>query len=123
MAGAWATMTYLGRDGYQSVASDLMGMIARYKAGIAAIPGLHIIGRPHLAIIAVGSNEVDMFRVAELMAAKSWVPGLVQRPKGLHRMMSMLHAPSLDGYLGDLRDAVAAVRAEGGVEVTIKATY
>ncbi len=123
VAGAWATMRYLGRDGYRSVARDLMAMIERYKSGIATIPGLHVHGAPHLAIAAVGSTDIDVFRVAEVMSMKGWVPGLTQRPKGLHRMMSLLHAPSLDDYLGDLAAAVTVVRSEAGRAASIKASY
>jgi glutamate/tyrosine decarboxylase-like PLP-dependent enzyme len=122
VAAAWATLQHLGRDGYREIARDLMAMVDRYRAGVAAIQGLHVIGDPHLSIVVVGSGEVDVFRVAEVMAERGWVPGLVQRPKGLHRMMSLLHAPSLDAYLADLASAVATVRARGG-EAGIRATY
>ncbi|MDX2158004.1 MAG: aminotransferase class V-fold PLP-dependent enzyme [Hyphomicrobiaceae bacterium] len=123
VAGAWAVMSHLGRDGYRRLAGELMAMIDRYRAGVAAIPGLHVIGEPHLSIVAVGSNDLDVFRVAELMAEKGWVPGLTQRPKGLHRMMSLLHAPSLEAYLADLREAVKTVRASRPASAAIRATY
>ena len=70
---------------------------------------MEILGDPHLSIVAYGSDEVDVFRVAEVMQAKGWLPGLVQQPKAIHRMMSMLHAPSLDAYLDDVRAAVGVV--------------
>ncbi len=123
VAGAWATFQYLGVEGYKRVARDLMGFIDRYKAGIEATPGVHLIGQPHLSIVAYGSDEFDVFRVAELMATKGWLPGLLQRPKGIHRMMSMVHAPSLDEYLADLRTAIGSVRAERPAQATLKATY
>ena len=123
VAGAWAVIRHLGREGYVQLANDLMTMIDRFKSGVAEIPGLHVIGAPHLSIVAVGSHEVDVFRVAELMAAKGWVPGLTQRPKGLHRMMSMLHVPSADAYLADLATAVAEVRHAKPDEARLKAVY
>lgn len=123
VAGAWAVLNHLGREGYRRLAGELMAMIEHYRAGIAAIPGLHVIGDPHLSIVAVGSDEVDVFRVAELMAAKGWVPGLTQRPKGMHRMMSLLHAPAIDAYLADLAAATREVRAAGAGASRLKATY
>jgi hypothetical protein len=56
------------------------------------------------------------------MHEKGWLPGLVQRPKAIHRMMSMIHAPSLDEYLSDVRAAVGVVRQSGG-DAAIRATY
>jgi glutamate/tyrosine decarboxylase-like PLP-dependent enzyme len=123
VAGAWAVLNHLGRDGYTRLAGGLMAMIERYRAGVAAIPGLHVIGDPHLSIVAVGSDDVDVFRIAEVMVAQGWVPGLTQRPKGLHRMMSHLHVPSIDQYLADLAAAVSAVRGRGAGAARIKATY
>ena len=52
-----------------------------------------------------------------------WLPGLLQKPKGIHRMMSMIQAPSLHEYLDDLKAALAAVRAEGAKTASLQATY
>lgn len=123
VAAAWAAFQYLGQEGYKQIARDLMGFIDAYKAGIAEIGGLKIHGQPHLSIVAYGSDEFDVFRIAEIMSAKGWLPGLVQKPKGIHRMMSMIHAPSLDEYLAEVRAAVGVVRQSGAAEATIKATY
>jgi glutamate/tyrosine decarboxylase-like PLP-dependent enzyme len=122
VAAAWATMQFLGRQGYMDIARSLMGFIDAYRAGIGAIGGLSVLGDPHLSIVAYRSEEFDIFRVAELMQQKGWLPGLVQRPKAIHRMMSMIHAPSLDEYLSDVRAAVGVVRQAGG-EAAIRATY
>jgi glutamate/tyrosine decarboxylase-like PLP-dependent enzyme len=123
VAGAWATFQYLGVEGYKKIARDLMGFIDDYRRGIEAIDGLKVVGRPHLSIVAYGSDQFDIFRVAEVMAEKGWLPGLLQRPKAIHRMMSMVHAPSLPEYLADLRAAVGQVRAEAATRATIQATY
>ena len=123
VAAAWAVFQHLGVQGYQRVARDLMAYIDAYRAGIEAIPGLKVLGNPHLSIVAYGSDEFDVFRVAELMAPKGWLPGLLQQPHGIHRMMSMVHAVSIDEYLADVREAVAQVRAEGATASKLQATY
>jgi len=123
VAAAWAAFQFLGQEGYKKIAQDLMNFIDAYKAGIGEIGGLKIHGQPHLSIVAYGSIEFDVFRIAEIMSAKGWLPGLVQKPKGIHRMMSMIHAPSLDEYLAEVRAAVGVVRQAGSGGATIKATY
>ncbi len=123
VAAAWATFQFLGLEGYKQIARDLMGFIDAYRVGIGEIGGLKIHGQPHLSIVAYGSDEFDVFRVAEIMSAKGWLPGLVQKPKGIHRMMSMIHAPSLDEYLTEVRAAVGIVRQVGAAQSSIKATY
>lgn len=122
VAGAWAVFRHLGIDGYTEVAGELMAMVDDYVAGIEAIPGLKMHAQPDLTIINFGADAVDIFRVAEQMAEAGWVPGLTQRPKGMHAMLSMLHAPAREAWLADLARAVSAVRKEAGA-ATIEARY
>ena len=123
VAGAWATFQHLGIDGYKRIASELMSFVDDYKAGIGAVPGLKVHGAPHLSIVTYGSDDLDVFRVAEVMSDKGWLPGLTRQPKGIHRMMSLIHKPSLDEYLSDLRAAVGVVRQAAPAEASIKASY
>ncbi|MGH8796290.1 MAG: pyridoxal phosphate-dependent decarboxylase family protein [Caldimonas sp.] len=123
VAGAWATFQYLGVDGYRAIAAQLMEFVDAYKRGIEAIPGLYVLGKPHLSIVAFGSDEVDVFRVAEVMERRGWLAGLVQRPKAIHRMMSMIQAPVLNEYLDEVKAALQVVRAEGAKAAGIEATY
>ena len=123
VAGAWAVFNHLGIDGYKRIASELMSFIDEFKARVLEIPGMRIIGDPDLSIVAYTSDDVDIFRVAELMSAKGYLPGLLQQPRALHRMMSLVHAPVVDAYLEELRRATDALRAAPDAEATIKATY
>lgn len=123
IAGAWAVFRHLGADGYTEVARALMEMTDAYVAGIEAIPGLKMHAKPDLSIINFGSDDVDIFRVAEHMAAAGWVPGLTQRPMGMHAMLSMLHAPARENYLKDLAEAVTVVRNGDGRAPELEARY
>jgi sphinganine-1-phosphate aldolase len=123
VAAAWATLRHLGSEGYEAIAARLMAMVDRYREGIAAIEGLHVHGDPHLSVVAVGARGYDVFRVAEEMETRGWIPGLTQRPRGIHRMMSLLHEPSMDDYLRDLAGCAAAVRDAGGPASARTATY
>jgi glutamate/tyrosine decarboxylase-like PLP-dependent enzyme len=123
VAAAWATLQHLGSEGYEAIAARLMAMVDRYRAGISAIEGLHVHGEPHLSVVAFGASGYDVFRVAEEMEKRGWVPGLTQRPRGIHRMMSLLHEPAMPGYLADLAACAAAVRNAGGPASARSATY
>lgn len=110
VAGAWAVMMHLGHAGYRAIAADLMANARAYVDGIKAIPGLHLHAEPDLTIVSFGSSEVDIFLVAQEMAARDWLPGLTQAPKGMHLMLSMLHAPARPAWLSDLTGAVQRAR-------------
>jgi hypothetical protein len=51
------------------------------------------------------------------------MPGLTQRPRDIHRMMSLLHEPAMPVYLSDLAACDAAVRDAGGAASSRSATY
>jgi glutamate/tyrosine decarboxylase-like PLP-dependent enzyme len=123
VAGAWATLQFMGRDGYMRVATALMDFVDRYQNGIRATDGLKVLGAPDLSIVAFGSDELDVFRVAEIMSEKGWLAGLTQKPKGIHRMMSMFHEPVNDQYFDDLRAAIGIVRQAPRSETSVRATY
>jgi hypothetical protein len=55
--------------------------------------------------------------------ARRSMPGLTQRPRDIHRMMSLLHEPAMPVYLSDLAACAAAVRDAGGPASSRSATY
>lgn len=107
VASAWAVLTFLGRSGYHEIATRMLAMRDAYVAGIEAIDGMGVFGRPDLSILAFGAPESDMGAVAAGMERRGWVPGLVRTPPGLHLMMSLLHEGPRAQYLADLRAAHA----------------
>ncbi len=123
VAAAWAVFNHLGLEGYKRIVGKLLSFVDDYRRGIEEIGGLRIVGDQHLSIVAYGSDELDVFRVAEIMSGKGWLPGLVQQPKAIHRMMSMVHAGSLQEYLDDVRAAVGVVRQSQPQASSITATY
>ncbi|MEO8921711.1 MAG: aminotransferase class V-fold PLP-dependent enzyme [Caldimonas sp.] len=123
VAGAWAVFNYLGIEGYKRIATELMGFIDKFKEGVQKIPSMRIVGNPDLSIVAYTSDEIDVFRVAELMQAQGYLPGLLQRPKALHQMMSLVHARACGTYLKNLQAAVDVVREAPRDKAVIDATY
>jgi hypothetical protein len=84
------------------------------RQGVEAMPELRVLGRPLGPLLAYGSAvpEVNIFAVGDQMDAKGWLVNRLQRPDGLHAMITAQHLPVVDDYLRDLRDAVAAVKAD-----------
>ena len=108
VAGAWAVLNYLGRDGYTAIASRLIAMRKAYVEGIEAIAPLKVFGKPDLTIFAFGAPGLDIAAIAQAMASRGWVPGMTSRPPGMHMMASLLHEGVRADYLADLTAAVAA---------------
>jgi glutamate/tyrosine decarboxylase-like PLP-dependent enzyme len=123
VASAWAVLNHLGKQGYTDAARRAAAMTDGYVEGIRAIDGLKMHSEPDLTLINFGSDEFDIFLVAEQMTARGWLAGLTSRPKGMHAMMSMLHEPSREQFLADLRDCVEIVRSGSKTQSDLKAVY
>lgn len=122
IAGAWAVLHGMGEQGYVDTARAIMALVAEYRRGLEAM-GLRVVGDPDLSILCFTSDEVDMLRVGERMAARGWLPGLVREPKAMHLMLSMLHAPAREDYLADLRACIAEVREQGAAAPQASVMY
>jgi sphinganine-1-phosphate aldolase len=114
IAAAWAVLRYLGIEGYTRLAKEIMGARDRLMAGIEAIDGLTIVGKPDLAVFGYTSRDCDIFAVAEELTRRGWFVSTMSEPAGIHHgMPTIAHVPHVDTYLRDLRAAVDVVRASG----------
>lgn len=118
IAAAWAVMNFLGADGYRGIAQVVMDTRQRLADGLARTGhGLHVWSDPELWAVAYGSDDCDMLAVADALTARGWWPGRVREPRGIHLMITPVHAPVIDEYVDDLAAAVRDVRARTGAPV------
>jgi sphinganine-1-phosphate aldolase len=113
-AAAWATLQAMGVDGYRDLARRTYEAFTRLRDGVAAIPGLAVLGEPSGPLLAYGSRDpaVAIFAVGDRMASRGWSVNRLQHPEGLHAMVTAQHLEVVDRYLADLAASVAEVRAE-----------
>jgi sphinganine-1-phosphate aldolase len=122
VAGAWAVMNFLGREGYLDLTRRALAMADAYAEGIAAIPHLEMVAKPDLTILNWRSPTRDIFAVAEQMSTRGWLPGLTRKPAGMHLMASLLHEAARPAFLADLGASVDAVGAgpDRGLAVEVR---
>jgi sphinganine-1-phosphate aldolase len=112
-AAAWAALQHFGESGYRDLAARTAEAVDRLCAGILAIPGLRLLAVPQGPLLAYGSADaqVNIFAVGDQMQARGWTINRLQKPDGLHAMVTAGHLAVVDDYLADLRASVAIVRA------------
>jgi len=112
-AAGWAAMVSLGRDGYREAARRLLATSAEMRQGIAATPGLRLLGHS-LFVHAFTSDEVNIYRVMEAMSHRGWSLNGLHRPTCVHICVTLRHAqPGVaERFVADLRAAVEEVRAQ-----------
>ena len=53
-----------------------------------------------------GSEAHDILTVADRMTARGWSVGRIREPRGIHLMVTPVHAPIIEEYLADLARSV-----------------
>ena len=111
VAAAWAALQGLGEDGYLDLARRAIDAADALRAGIAAIPGLRLLGRPDATIVSYAA-DCSMYALADRLEARGWTVDRQHRPSSIHLTVTANHAPVVERYLADLRAAVDEVRAD-----------
>jgi glutamate/tyrosine decarboxylase-like PLP-dependent enzyme len=106
IGAAWAVMHYLGEEGYLRLARETMDATERLIAGIEAIEGLHVLGRPDMSVLAIGSSAHDILAAGDALAGRGWHFDRQEGPPAIHLMVSPRHALVIDEFLADLRYAI-----------------
>lgn len=116
-AAAWAALQYFGEAGYRDLAVRTQQAFTRMRDGISAMPELRVLGDPCGPLLAYGARDasVNIFAVADQMEQHGWQINRLQRPDGLHAMITAQHLAVIDDYLRDLRAAVDVVKADPGL--------
>jgi sphinganine-1-phosphate aldolase len=109
IAAAWAALHAIGQDGYLELARTAADAADRLREGIRAIPGLTLLGDGATTIVAYSSTD-NVYAIADRLEARGWTIDRQHRPASIHMTVTANHAPIVDEYLRDLRDAVADVR-------------
>ncbi|KAL2329656.1 hypothetical protein Fmac_017237 [Flemingia macrophylla] len=127
IAGAWAAMMSLGKEGYLKNTKEIMEGSRRIQKGIEEIAELFIVGRPDMTIVAFGSDVLDIFEVNDVMSSKGWHLNALQRPNSLHICVTLQHVPIVEDFLKDLKESVKTIlspdhqqRVVAGIAVDVK---
>lgn len=112
IAMAWATLQAFGAKGYRELASKAADAADRLRAGIAATPRLVLLGKSDSTIVSYAAMGADTYALADRLEARGWTVDRQHRPASIHLTVTANHAAIVDDYVGDLRAALAEVRAD-----------
>lgn len=113
IAAAWAMLNYLGEEGYLQIVDTVMKTTKKFIEGIHEIDGIYVVGEPHMSIIAIGSDTLDVYEVGDEMRMHGWHIDKQQFPPTLHLTVTFAHAEVADKFLSDLKESVAIVKKFG----------
>jgi sphinganine-1-phosphate aldolase len=110
-AAGWAAMVALGEEGYLEAARRILETAATIRAGIEAMPELHVLGDP-LWVIAFTAWDIDIYRIMDYMTRRGWSLNGLHKPRAVHICVTLPHTqPGVaEQFLADLRSAVDFVQ-------------
>lgn len=124
-AATWASMVYLGEEGYLQAARRIMDVADALKTGIGKIPELTVIGDPTF-VISFRSDKVDIYHVNDFMKTRGWRYNCLHLPPALHFCVTMPQtavAGLADRMVADLKEAVVYARSKEGTVAETTALY
>ncbi|XP_071952669.1 sphingosine-1-phosphate lyase 1-like isoform X2 [Antedon mediterranea] len=111
IATCWATMMYVGLDGYQENAVKIIKTRQYVEECVRKMPGLTVQGKPDVNILSISSNTFDIYRLGSALTKKGWHMFTVQYPAGVNFCVTKMHTlPGVaEGFVKDLEECTAEI--------------
>jgi len=106
VAGCWAIMNHLGKEGYREIAKEVMKTTDRIRTGIAGFDSLEIVGEPDMSILAFTSKTGNIFNIGDALSKKGWNLDRLQFPDALHLTITRLNTGLEEEFLRDLAEVL-----------------
>ncbi len=123
MAGSWATLNFLGEEGYRDIITRAMDATKRLIDGINAIPGLYVLGKPQMCMFSFASDEINVFQLMDEMKTRGWTlqPQFSTElsPPNIHITVNQNAVDGVDEFLAELVKGVEAVRAQDKLDFAL----
>jgi glutamate/tyrosine decarboxylase-like PLP-dependent enzyme len=120
IAAAWATLRAIGDSGYLALASKTLEAVRGLGEAVTAVDGLRLLPGDS-TVVAFTSDDLDLFVLADELAALGWHTQPQFRhgdlPRSIHLTVTAAVAPEVSAFAADLAGAVTRARAHGPVAV------
>jgi sphinganine-1-phosphate aldolase len=115
MGAAWAVIRYLGKEGYLSRMGDMAKAKDTLVNAVDGIDGLRVLGRPDMGLVAVGTDGLDVFVLADRLIARGWqvqpTYAFANSPAHIHFSINPASAVNMDAFVADLKESAVDLPA------------
>ena len=111
IAATWAVMLFMGQDGYVESTKKIISTTKWIVAELRKIPGIYIVGKPEVSVVAIASKEFDIYRLSEAMSKRKWHLSNLQFPSALHLSVTLIHTQQgvAQRLVNDIRECVGDI--------------
>jgi glutamate/tyrosine decarboxylase-like PLP-dependent enzyme len=114
MAGAWAILNFLGKEGYRKIVAEVQQATQKLIDAINGFSDLRVLGKPDMCMFSFTSDTVDLLQLADEMRAYGWYLqpqfSTSLSPLNLHVSMNYGTANQVEAFLRHLELCLQRVR-------------
>lgn len=111
IAATWASIFLRGFNNYKTISNEIVDNLELIKNEIIQNNDIDIIGEPNLNIIAIKSNSLNIYSIANEMKKKSWNLSIMQNPPSFHFCITNNHNKDIcKKFSSDLLDSCKIVK-------------
>ncbi|GAB6018870.1 Sphingosine-1-phosphate lyase 1 [Chamberlinius hualienensis] len=111
IATCWATMLKIGQGGYIEMARKVITTTRKLIDGLKKIPHIHVLGDPKVSVVAIASDDFNIYRLSDDLKQKGWLLNVLQYPSSVHICVTMMHTEDgvAEDFLKDVRESVKEI--------------
>lgn len=110
-----------GESGYISACHSIVGAAKKFEAAIRETPALsgdlNVVGNPLVSVVALTSQTLNIYDIADAMSHRGWSLNALQNPPGLHVAFTLPLVAALDRLLTDFTTVVQEAKEQERVRV------
>ncbi|XP_058797826.1 sphingosine-1-phosphate lyase [Phymastichus coffea] len=109
IAACWATMMFLGERGYVEATRQIIETTRFIERELRQTEGLYVFGSPVTSVVAVGSEDFDIFHLVKSLNTRGWKLNPLQFPSAVHICVTHVHTQAgvAQQFIDDVREDVA----------------
>lgn len=121
MAGAWATLRRLGKNGYRNIIREVMKCTRKMMDHVNKSGDVRVLGQPDMSMFAIVSDTINVYELADEMRERGWYlqPQFSAdcSPMNLHVSVSFANVAQFDPFCKAFDDAVAQLKSRPPITV------
>ncbi|KAF7274077.1 hypothetical protein GWI33_013237 [Rhynchophorus ferrugineus] len=119
IASCWATLLHYGLEGYITATRDIVHTARHIEKGLRRLKGIFIFGQPATSVVAIGSNDFDIYRLSDGLYKLGWNLNALQYPPGIHICVTLMHTKDgvADKFLQDVKQCLAEIMKDPALPV------
>jgi sphinganine-1-phosphate aldolase len=114
VAAAWAVLNFFGESGYLDIARHVLAATDKVMSFVDAHPDLRRLGRSDMNHVAITSETIPIFRLADAINARGWYVqvqlGYGRSPANIHLCINPANLRWVDALLEDIGKCIELVR-------------